>query len=110
MKKKINTDWFVAALMRAIRTMAQTALGMFTVGAALHEIDWMYVLSVAVVAGIYSFLTSVATGLPETGTDGTIQICNGPDEELKIDICKATNLYDKKMVKLKVDSNTKSER
>lgn len=102
MKKRVDVDWFVAALLRAIRTMAQTALGMFTVGAALQEIDWMYVLSVSVVAGIYSLLTSVATGLPETGTDGTIQI-GGTDETLNVDISDM-NLLDKKFVKLKVKS------
>lgn len=62
--KRYTEQWAKAALIRAIKTVAQTALGMLTVGAALTEVDWMRVISVAVVAGIYSILTSLA-GLPE---------------------------------------------
>lgn len=65
MKNKLTLLWLYAALIRAIRTVAQTALGMFTVGAALNEINWQYVVSVSLVAGIYSILTSLATDLPE---------------------------------------------
>lgn len=70
---KLNMEWFIAALIRAIKTVSQTALGMISVGAALGEINWQYVFSVAIVAGIYSILTSLA-GLPEVGTDGTLLI------------------------------------
>lgn len=56
--------WFKAAAIRAIKTIAQTAVGMITVGAAMSEINWLYVGSVALAAGILSLLTSVA-GLPE---------------------------------------------
>ena len=62
---KFSKEWFMAALARAIRTAAQVALGMFTVGMALHEVNWMHVLSVAAVAAIYSFLTSAVSKLPE---------------------------------------------
>ena len=62
--KRYTEQWAKAALIRAIKTVAQTALGMLTVGAAFTEIDWMRVVSVAIVAGIYSILTSLA-GLPE---------------------------------------------
>ena len=65
MKKRITKDWFIAATVRAVRTVAQTAVGMITVGAAISEIQWVQVVSVSVVAGVYSLLTSVATGLPE---------------------------------------------
>lgn len=66
MKKfKFTKEWFVAASTRAVRTMAQVALGMITVGAAMNATDWYYVGSVSLVSGIYSFLTSIATGLPE---------------------------------------------
>lgn len=56
--------WAHAAGVRAIRTVAQTALSLFSVGMVLQEVDWMMVASASVVAGIYSLLTSVA-GLPE---------------------------------------------
>jgi hypothetical protein len=73
MKKVFTSEWFKAAGIRAIKTMAQTALGMFTVGLAVEEVAWMNVLSVSVVAGIYSLITSIA-GLPEVESAG-----NGDD-------------------------------
>lgn len=57
-------NWLKAAGIRAVKTFAQTMLGMIAVGAAISEIQWSYVFSVAVVAAILSMLTSVA-GLPE---------------------------------------------
>ena len=64
MNKYNFKDWCKAAGIRAIKTIAQTALGMLTVGLTWQEVDWKAVLSVALVAGVYSLLTSVA-GLPE---------------------------------------------
>lgn len=63
--KMTSGDWIKAALIRAIKTIAQTALGMITVGAAISEINWLHILSVSLVAGIASLLTSIATDLPE---------------------------------------------
>lgn len=57
-------QWAKAAGVRAVKTVAQTAVGMITVGAAVSEIEWVYVISVSLVAGLVSVLTSVA-GLPE---------------------------------------------
>lgn len=56
--------WFKAAGIRAIRTVAQTALA--TIGAAtlLSEVSWLEVLSASVLAGILSLLMSI-NGLPE---------------------------------------------
>ena len=56
--------WFKAAGIRAVKTFAQTMLGMIAIGAAISEVDWKYTVSVAVVAAFLSLLTSVA-GLPE---------------------------------------------
>lgn len=56
--------WLKAAGTRAVKTMAQTAAGMITVGAAMSEMNWVYIGSVSLTAGILSLLTSVA-GLPE---------------------------------------------
>lgn len=61
----INAKWFKAAGIRAVKTMAQTAVGMLTgemVG--IIEVNWLNVLSCAAMAGVVSLLTSVA-GLPE---------------------------------------------
>ena len=49
---------------RTVKTMAQTALGFVVVGNGIYDIDWRYAISVTVVAGIASILTSVA-GIPE---------------------------------------------
>ena len=57
-------QWMKDALLRAIRTFAQTAVSMIAVGAAFSEIDWLRVLSVSGVAFVLSMLTSLA-GLPE---------------------------------------------
>lgn len=69
---KLTKDWATAALIRAARSFAQVALGGITVGAALDEVNWLRIFSVAAVAAIYSILTSIVTGLPEARTDGTL--------------------------------------
>ncbi len=68
--KEYWLKWAKAASVRAIKTVAQTALGMITVGAAIDEVNWATVASVSAVAGIFSLLTSIA-GLPEVEMDGT---------------------------------------
>ena len=57
-------NWIKAAGIRALKTIAQTAVGMIAVGAAASEVNWLYVGSVSLVAGVLSLLTSIA-GLPE---------------------------------------------
>lgn len=56
--------WLKAAGIRAVKTMAQTAVAVIGTGAVLSAVDWKMVLSASVVAGIVSILTSVA-GIPE---------------------------------------------
>ena len=57
--------WGRAALIRAIKTMAQAAIGVLGTGAiGLMQADWMNVLSVALMGGVLSVLTSIA-GIPE---------------------------------------------
>ena len=58
-------EFMIAALIRAVRTFAQTFISMIAVGAAFSEIDWLRVLSVSGVAFVLSIMTSLATGLPE---------------------------------------------
>ena len=60
----MNKQWLNAAGIRAIKTMAQTAVSMLTVGQAVLDVNWVNVLSVSAVAGVISMLTSIA-GLPE---------------------------------------------
>lgn len=56
--------WFKAAGIRAIKTMAQTAVAMISTSVIMSEVNWTMVLSASVLAGILSLLTSIA-GLPE---------------------------------------------
>ena len=57
-------EWAIAALIRAIRTFAQTFVGFIAVGAALEEVQWLRALSVSGAAFVLSILTSLG-GLPE---------------------------------------------
>lgn len=56
--------WIKAAGVRAIKTVAQTAVGIIGASAIISEVDWKVVLSASLLAGITSLLTSIA-GLPE---------------------------------------------
>lgn len=60
----MTKKWWKAAGIRAVKTMAQTAVATIGAAAVLSEIEWPVVVSAAVVAGLLSLLTSVA-GLPE---------------------------------------------
>lgn len=56
--------WFKAAGVRAIKTVAQTAIATIGTSAVIGEVNWLAVCSAALLAGILSMLTSIA-GLPE---------------------------------------------
>ena len=58
-------EWLKCALIRAIKTFAQTFVGCVAVGAAVEEVQWLRALSVSGAACVLSILTSLATGLPE---------------------------------------------
>ena len=61
-------SWLKAAGIRAIKTIAQTAIATIGTSAILSEVNWAVVGSAALLAGILSLLTSVA-GLPEVQSD-----------------------------------------
>ena len=60
----MNKQWFKCAGIRAIKTVAQTAVATIGTSACIGQVDWIMVLSASVLSGILSLLTSVA-GLPE---------------------------------------------
>ena len=60
----MNKQWLKAAGIRALKTVAQTAVATIGTSAVLGEVNWIAVMSASVLAGILSLLTSVA-GLPE---------------------------------------------
>lgn len=64
----MNKKWWKAAGIRAIKTVAQTAVATIGTCVVLTEVNWIQVASAAVLAGILSLLTSVA-GLPEVDVD-----------------------------------------
>lgn len=64
-KPSVDTvEWFKAAGIRAIKTMAQAAISVIGSSVVISSVDWKMVVSASVVAGVVSLLTSVA-GLPE---------------------------------------------
>ena len=64
--KNINTDWLKAAGIRAVKTMAQTAIATIGTAAVVGAVNWAMVGSAALLSGILSILTSLA-GIPEAG-------------------------------------------
>ena len=68
MKIKDWKTWLKAAGVRAVKTVAQTAVATIGTSAVLGDVNWMMVGSAAALAGILSLLTSVA-GLPEVNTN-----------------------------------------
>lgn len=69
MKEKL-LKWLRAAGVRALKTVAQTAVATIGTGAVFAEVNWGMVASASLLAGVLSLLTSVA-GLPEIKTDNT---------------------------------------
>lgn len=69
---KWTKDFWMAAINRAIRTGAQAALSMITVGVGIFDVDWLAVLSVVAMSMVVSILTSIVAGIPETKIDGVI--------------------------------------
>ncbi|WP_281627487.1 holin [Traorella massiliensis] len=62
--------WIKAAGIRAIKTMAQSAIGLIGTSVMISDVSWQVVASASLLAGIVSFLTSIA-GLPEVQVENT---------------------------------------
>ena len=62
--QRMDKKWLKAAGVRAIKTIAQTAVATIGTSAVLGDVDWIMVVSASILAGILSVLTSIA-GLPE---------------------------------------------
>lgn len=70
-KPNVNTvEWCKRAGIRAVKTMAQTAVALIGTSAFVESVDWKMVVSGAVVSGVVSILTSVA-GIPEVEAEGS---------------------------------------
>lgn len=68
MKKTNWKLWWKAAAVRAVKTIAQTAVATIGTSAILAEVNWVMVASASVLSGVLSLLTSVA-GLPEVNQE-----------------------------------------
>ena len=64
----MSKKWLKAAGIRAVKTMAQTAVALIGTTLVISEVDWITVASASVLAGLLSVLTSIA-GLPEVEWD-----------------------------------------
>lgn len=63
----MNKKWIKAASIRAVKTIAQTAVALIPAAVTITQVDWLTVLGTALLAGVVSVLTSIA-GLPEVDT------------------------------------------
>ena len=70
MKNVFTKQWLKAAAVRAVKTVAQTAVATIGTAAMMDEVNWIAVASAAALAGVLSLLTSVA-GLPEVSAEQT---------------------------------------
>ena len=61
---KYSKEWLKAALIRSVKTMAQTAIATIGTSAYISEVNWVAVVSASLLSGLLSVLTSLA-GLPE---------------------------------------------
>lgn len=81
MTKEKFLTWLKTTGIRVLRTMVQVALGYLTVGLSIREVDWIGMISVSCVAGLYSLFTNIISPPPESAEDGEI-IIHPEDDEL----------------------------
>ena len=74
-----------SALIRAIRTVCQTAVAMIGTSVVLSDVNWWMVVSASILAGILSILTSVATGLPEADYEMALYMNHDEPEDSEVD-------------------------
>ena len=109
MKRQFTKDFFIAALIRALKTSAQVMLSMLTVGAAITSFNWVQILSISGTSFIYSILTSIVFGIPEGEFQGSLSFSKTEFNQdgvitpvLKIDI-PGNELLDRNNVNIKVE-------
>lgn len=68
----MTKDFWKAALIRAIKTICQTAIATIGTAIVVTDVNWVYVLSASALSGILSLLTSISVGLPEVQLADTL--------------------------------------
>lgn len=82
----MDKQFWKATGIRAVRTMAQTALAVIGVTAkVMADVDWAMVISASLLAGILSVLTSIATGLPEVDYEKHIHMSKEEPEDSEVE-------------------------
>lgn len=66
----MSKEFWKAALVRALRTLCQTALALIGTAALMQDVNWIQVASASGLAALVSVMTSIATGLPEVKKEG----------------------------------------
>ena len=77
----MTQEFWKAALIRALKTVCQTAVATIGTAMVVTDVNWVYVLSASALAGILSLLTSISAGLPEVQLADTLYaLDNDPDD------------------------------
>lgn len=77
----MSKDFWKAALIRALKTVCQTAVATIGTAMVVTDVNWIYVLSASALAGILSLLTSISTGLPEVQLADTLYALDNLGDE-----------------------------
>lgn len=65
----MNKEFWKASIVRALRTICQTAIATIGTSTIIEDVNWAIVCSASLLSGILSILTSIATGLPEVDNE-----------------------------------------
>ena len=81
----MSNEFIRASVIRAIRTICQTAVACIGSATVLSSVDWKMVLSASLLSGILSLLTSIATGLPEVEYAHHIHMSKDEPEDSEVE-------------------------
>ena len=81
----MNKEFWIATLIRALRTICQTAIAMIGTASVMADVNWQMVVSASLLSGILSVLTSVVTGLPEVDYAEHIHMSHEEPEDSYVD-------------------------
>lgn len=81
----MTKQFFKSASIRALRTIAQTAIAMIGTASVMADVNWQMVVSASLLSGILSVLTSIVTGLPEADYAEHIHMSHEEPEDSYVD-------------------------